>query len=186
MIPEIQLIDGMLLLRPPRVGDMPAIHAAVLESLPELHPWMDWATEAFTEAATLRWLEHYQQAWENSTAFQFVIIDYSSLGYLGGCGVDGINQKNGTCNLGYWVRTSRAGYGIASRAVRLAARFSFEHLGLLRAEIMIAASNLASQRAAQKAGAHFDQILKDHLVVRTEVHDAHLYSLTPADFKDQS
>jgi ribosomal-protein-serine acetyltransferase len=96
--------------------------------------------------------------------------------------VDGIQQKLGCCNLGYWVRTSRTGQGIASRAVRLMAKFAFQNLGLTRAEILIAAGNLGSQRAAQKAGAHFEGTLKKPLIVRAEVHDAVLYSFNPQDF----
>ena len=181
---ELQLNDGSILLRPPRADDAPSILASVRESLVELHPWMDWATDAYDEASTQRWLDHSQQAWTNSSAFQFAIIDTATGQFLGGCGVDGIDPKNGTCNLGYWVRTSHTGQGIASRAVRLVARFAFQHVGLLNAEIVIAADNQASQRVAQKAGAHFETILKNHLVVRTDVHDATLYSFTPADFKE--
>ena len=182
MIPEIQLSEGTLLLRPPRADDLSAIHAAVLESLPELSSWMDWATPAYDETATLRWLEHFQQAWENSTAFQFVITDLNSAEYLGNCGVDGVDENEGTCNLGYWVRTSRSRQGIASRAVRLVARFAIQNLGLRRAEILVAAGNLPSQRAAEKAGAHFEKLSIDRMVVRADLHDALLYSFTAADF----
>ncbi len=184
MYPDIQLSDGIILLRPPMEEDASAIYDAVIESLSELHPWLDWATPAYDKSATLRLLEHFQQAWENSTAFQFVITGLPDGEYLGSCGIDGIDHKNETCNLGYWVRTGRAGKGIASRAVRLAARFAFQSLKLKRAEILAAAGNIASQRTAQKAGAHFEQLMKGHLVVRENLHDALLYSFTPADFKE--
>lgn len=179
---DIQLSDDLILLRPPRSSDAPAIHQAVRESLAELHPWMDWATEAFDEASARRWLDIVQIAWEHSSGFQFVITDALSGEYIGNCGVDGINEKYRFCNLGYWVRTSRTGHGIASRAARLAARFAFEKIGLQRAEIVIAAGNIASQRAAQKAGAHYEGIMLNRMVVRTDVCDAVMFSLTPADF----
>jgi ribosomal-protein-serine acetyltransferase len=179
---HIQLTDGLILLRPPRPNDIPALTEAVHESLAELHPWMDWATDAYDEAAAQRWLEFVQQYWEHATGFQFAITDAASGQYLGNCGVDGINPKYRFCNLGYWVRTSRTGQGIASRATRLAAKFAFETADLVRAEIVIATGNLASQRAAQKAGAHYEGILLNRMVVRTEVFDAVMYSLTPADF----
>ena len=179
---NIQLTDGLILLRPPRPDDIPALKEAVHESLAELHPWMDWATEAYDEAAAMRWLEFSQLYWDHSTGFQFAIIDAVSGQYIGNCGVDGINTQYRFCNLGYWVRTSRTGQGIASRAARFAARFAFETAGLVRAEIVIAKGNIASQRAAQKAGAHFEGILLNRMVVRAEVYDAVMYSLTPADF----
>lgn len=156
---------------------------AVRESLPELHPWMDWATPSYGEATAQNWLEHCQLAWEHSSAFQFAITDAASGQYIGGCGIDGINEKYRFCNLGYWVRTSRNGEGIASRAARLAAQFAFQTAGLVRAEIVIASGNLASQRVAQKAGAHYEGILKNRMVVRTDVFDAVMYSLSPDDFR---
>jgi RimJ/RimL family protein N-acetyltransferase len=179
---NLQLTDGLILLRLPHPEDVPTINEAVHESLAELHPWMDWATEAYDEASAVRWLEFVQLYWEHSTGFQFAITDAASGQYLGNCGVDGINPKYRFCNLGYWVRTGRTGQGIASRATRLAAQFAFERAGLVRAEIVIAKENLASQRAAQKAGAHYEGILLNRMVVRTEVHDAVMYSLTPMDF----
>jgi RimJ/RimL family protein N-acetyltransferase len=179
---NIQLTDGSILLRPPHTDDIPALVEAVRESLPELYPWLDWATETYDETSARRWLEFTQLYWEHSTGFQFAITDAATGQYLGNCGVDGINTKYRFCNLGYWVRTSRAGQGIASRAARLAAKFAFETAGLIRAEIVIATGNIASQRAAQKAGAHYEGILLNRMVVRTEVFDAAMYSLTPADF----
>ena len=96
--------------------------------------------------------------------------------------MDGINPKSRFCNLSYWVRTRRTRQGIASCAARLAARFAFETAGLVRAEIIIAIGNIASQRSAEKAGAHYEGILLKRMVVRTDVYDAVMYSLTPADF----
>ena len=158
------------------------ITAAVGESLAELHPWMDWATNSYNETSALRWLEFAQLAWQHESAFQFVITDAKTCEYIGNCSVDGINQKYRFCNLGYWVRTSRTRRGLASRAVRLAARFAFETLGLVRVEIVIAVGNLPSQRVAQKAGARYEGLLLNRMVVRTNIYDAVMYSLTPANF----
>ena len=179
---NFQLADDLILLRPPKTDDSRAVYEAVRESLAELNPWMDWATDAYDEASTQRWMEFVQLAWSHSSAFHFAIIDAANGQYIGGCGVDGINEKNRFCNLGYWVRTSRTRQGIASRATRLAAKFAFQTLGLIRAEVVIAAGNIASQRAAQKAGAHYEGILKNRMVVRTNVYDAVMYSFNPADF----
>jgi RimJ/RimL family protein N-acetyltransferase len=182
MVTNIQLTDGSLLLRPACRKDASAQTAAVRESLAELHPWMDWATDSYDEAAALRWLEAVGLAWEHSSAFHFAITDANDGEYIGSCGLDGINQDYRFCNLGYWVRTSRTRQGVAARAVRLVARFAFETVRLVRAEIVIASSNLASQRVAQKAGAHFEGTLLNRMVVHTDVYDAAMYSLTPADF----
>jgi len=183
MAENIQLTDGIILLRPPNILDVPAIHAAVTESLPELHPWLDWATDTYDEAAIRAWLEHAEQGWQHSTSYQFIITDSKSGLFVGGCKLDGVDEQNQRCNLGYWVRSSRAGQGIATRAVRLATRFAFETVGLILVEIVAAVKNEASQRVAQKAGAHYQGSLPKPMVVRTEEHNAVLYLLTPLDIK---
>jgi RimJ/RimL family protein N-acetyltransferase len=86
------------------------------------------------------------------------------------------------CNLGYWVRTSCHGQGIAGRAAKLTARFAFEHLGLIRVEIVIGVGNRASLRVAEKIGAHDEGILLNRMVIGRSVCDAHMYSLIPSDF----
>src|SRR5438876_1019870 len=73
--------------------------------------------------------------------------------------VGGWAMPAGTANVGYWVRTSQTGQGIATAAVRLIAWFGFEDLGLLRLELLIAADNPASRRIAEKVGATFERVL---------------------------
>jgi ribosomal-protein-serine acetyltransferase len=178
---NIRLTDGLVLLRPPCADDISPLTAAVRESLAELHPWMDWATEAYDESAARRWLEFVQIAWAHSTSFQFAITDAVTGQYLGNCGVNGIDPAKRLCNLSYWVRTSRAGQGFASRAARLAAHFAFETLGLVRAEIIIAADNLASQRVACHTDARCEGLMPKHMVVHADIYNAVMYSLTPED-----
>jgi RimJ/RimL family protein N-acetyltransferase len=86
------------------------------------------------------------------------------------------------CNLGYWIRSSRHGEGIAGRSAKLAARFAFEKVKLIRTEIVIAVGNEASRRVAEKIGAHYEGILLNRMTVGTQIYDAHMYSLVPADF----
>ena len=84
-------------------------------------------------------------------------------------------------NLGYWVRTSATGKGIASRATRLVAGFAFEELKLQRVEIMAAVGNIASQRVAEKAGAIREGVLRKRLLNDDRPLDAVLFSLIEED-----
>jgi RimJ/RimL family protein N-acetyltransferase len=49
-------------------------------------------------------------------------------------------------------------------------------------EIVMAVKNTASQRVAEKAGAHYEGILHNRMVVGRNIFDAHMYSLIPQDF----
>ncbi len=178
---SLQITDGTINLRLPKTEDISSIYQAVRESLNELKPWMDWATDTFDEGSALRWVEHASLAWEHARAFYFVIIDSKSGVYLGNCSLDNLDENQKTCNLGYWVRTSATRKGVASRAIRLAAKYAFLTAGLLRLDIVIATENKASQRAALKAGAHFVCERKNGIVVKNKVYDAVIYSIDRED-----
>jgi len=92
-----------------------------------------------------------------------------------------INRVHQFGNLGYWVRTSATGRGVASRASRLVARFAFAELGLHRIEILAAVPNIASQRVAEKIGAVREGVLRKRLLIRGEPQDAVMFSLVRED-----
>jgi ribosomal-protein-serine acetyltransferase len=180
MLSSIRLTDEDLLLRPFRLDDAPHLYSAVSESLKELKPWMSWATDSYTQMTAREYIAISRARWEEHTYYAFAITRGEEL--LGGCTLSSIHLIYHFCNLGYWVRASCQGQGIAGRAAKLVARFAFEHLGLVRVEIVIGAGNHASQRVAEKLGAHYEGILLNRMVVGKTVSDAHMYSLIPADF----
>jgi ribosomal-protein-serine acetyltransferase len=175
-----QLTDEDLLLRPFHLDDAPPLYCAVRESLKELKPWMSWATADYSEQTARDYIAIARTRWEEHTFYAFAILRAGEL--LGACTLSSIHSIYRFCNLGYWVRTSCHGQGIAGRAAKLAACFAFQRLGLIRVEIVIAVGNQASIRVAQKIGAHDEGVLLNRIVVGKSIYDAHMYSLVPADF----
>jgi RimJ/RimL family protein N-acetyltransferase len=80
-------------------------------------------------------------------------------------------------DLGFWIRASAAGKGLATAAARLISSFGFEELGLLRIEILVAVENAASERVAQKLGALREGVLRNRLFLHGRSHDAAVHSL---------
>ena len=180
MLSSIQLTDEELLLRPFRLDDASNLYCAVRESLNELSPWMSWATDGYSERTAREYITIARARWEEHTYYALAILRQDEL--LGTCTLSSIHSLYRFCNLGYWVRTSYHGQGIAGRAAKLAARFAMEHLGLIRVEIVIAVGNQASIRVAEKISAHDEGILLNRIVVGKSIYDAHMYSLLPSDF----
>jgi RimJ/RimL family protein N-acetyltransferase len=114
------------------------------------------------------------------TAFSMGIFSEDEELLLGGIGINQINREHNFGQLGYWIRQSQQGRQIAPRAVRMIAGFAFETLGLTRLEIVVQEGNQASRRVAEKAGAAFEGVLKNRLVVRGTPFAAAMYSLTPS------
>lgn len=177
-----EITDGAIGLRPFRLEDATQLYQAVRESLPELKPWMSWAHDGYSLQESKEFIRITRARWDERTLFAFAMIDAANGSVLGGCSLSHLHPVYHLCNLGYWVRTSRRGDGIAGRATKLAARFAFEQIGLIRVEIVMAADNRASRRVAEKVGAHYEGMLRNRMVVGRSIFDAHMYSLVPQDF----
>lgn len=198
MKPDLYLHDGVIALRPYRPEDAEPILAAVYESSDQVSPWLPALSTDMPLIEVTSYIAIQNHLSENGEAYNFVIQDHGggknaggrNAGggknaegqILGGVGLTQINQRHRFANLYYWVRTSRTGEGIASRAVRLAARFAFVEAGLARVEIVAAVENLPSQRVAEKAGAHREGVLRKRIALPGKLHDAVIYSLIPEDF----
>ena len=177
----IEFSDGKILIRPLHAGDIQPMFEAVRESIKEVSAWMPWCHSAYSIEEASAFVLSREEAWKNEAEYGFGVFDVATLGYLGGVGLNFINRVHQCANLGYWVRTSSSRRGVASSAARLAARFGFEELGLQRIEIFAAVGNHPSQRAAEKAGAVREGILRKRLLINGQPQDAVLYSLTTED-----
>lgn len=177
-----EITDGVILLRPFRFPDAEETYDAVRESLTDLKPWMSWAHDGYSLQEAKDFIRITRARWEDGTLYAFAITDAKSGSILGGCSLSHIHPVYHLCNLGYWVRTSRRGEGIAVGATKLSARYAFEKIGLIRVEIVMAVDNAASRRVAEKADAHYEGILRNRMVVGQAIYDAHMYSLIPQDY----
>ena len=176
------LTDKVVALRRFHPRDVDAFHAAVDESLGELIPWMSWANPNYGRDEVAEYIRVVGETWEAGRYYAFAITDARNGTMLGAASLSHIHPVYHFCNLGYWIRTSRRGNGLAARAARLAARFGFEQLGLIRVEVVIAAGNEASLKVAEKSGARREGILRDRVMVREQIHDAVMFSFIRADF----
>ena len=123
MLSSIRLTDEELLLRPFHLDDSNQLYCAVYESLQELKSWMSWATDDYSERSAREYIAIARARWEEHTFYAFAVTRADQL--LGACTLSSIHPLYHFCNLGYWVRTSWRGQGIAERAAQVAARFAF-------------------------------------------------------------
>jgi len=182
MLLSTSITDGVVTLHPFQPDDASEIYTAVRQSLVELKPWMSWAYDGYSMEEVRDFIAMTRARWEENTLFAFAITGAKTGSVVGGISLNHLHPVYHLCNVGYWVRTSRHGEGIAGRATKLAARFGFEHGGIIRAEIVIAMGNEKSIRVAEKLGAHYEGILLNRMVVGKSIFDAHMYSLIPQDF----
>lgn len=180
---KIELTDGNIIIRPCRLEDASVICEGVRETMEEMLKWAPWCHPDYSMSDCTSWLSTRPQMWSEGIEYDFVIFDTKDNTFLGGCVIDQINRKHNFANLGYWVRSSQAGKGIATAAVRLISRFGFETLGFTRLEIVVAVQNKASQRVAEKVGAVREGVHRNRHVVRDKIYDSVMFSLIPQDLQ---
>jgi RimJ/RimL family protein N-acetyltransferase len=113
--------------------------------------------------------------------YMFYVLDADTDQVVGTAFLNHVNRMHQMANLGYAVRTSRAGEGIATQAAKLAARYGFEKLGFQRLEIVVSKDNTASLRVAEKVGAVREGLLRNRLLLHGSPSDAYMHALIPAD-----
>jgi RimJ/RimL family protein N-acetyltransferase len=178
------LTDGVVLLRPFTMADSDVLYASVRDSLTELCQWLPWAHPEYARADATGFIQMSRRWWDEQSQFTFGIFDAVNGAHVGSVGVNHLNMQHRYANIGYWVRTSYTRRGFCTRSLRLAARFAFDTLGLTRVEIAAEPENGASRGVAEKAGATFEVIARNRIVMRGQALPAAVYSLVPEDLRD--
>ncbi len=170
--------DGFSL-RPFRQADAEQFAAAVQESMSSLAPWMPWAHLRYSVRDAQLWIDTCADNLSAGLSYDIGIYSQDGRVLFGGVALNQISAENRMANLGYWVRRSRQGEGLATRAAWMMAGFGFHRLHLTRIEIVAAEQNLASRRVAEKTGALLECIARNRLVLRGVPCRAAIYSLVP-------
>lgn len=178
------LANDTLVIRPFEAGDADEFVRAAHESIETVGSWMSWCTPSFNREQALAWFAACDQDREAGRAYDMGLFCAATGQLLGGAGINQLSPHHRYGNIGYWVRQSRQGCGIARQAVALLREFGFERLGLFRLEIVMGVGNTASEAVAIAAGATFECRARNRIFLHGQPMDAHIYSLVPANVYD--
>lgn len=154
------LKDQEFEMRAPHPRDVDALLEAVRESLPELQCYMLWPHFGDTLEPEFQ----HQRLIAAQAAYlegkDFVYHLWCGDQVVGGVGLHprALNPK--ALEVGYWIRSSWVGRGLATAMVQSAAVFNFEVLENERLQCLVNAANRASLRVAQKCGFRLEGELK--------------------------
>lgn len=171
------LRDDDLLLRPVQADDAPAIFDACQD--PELARFIPHFPTPYTEEDARSFSARCVERWREDVAYPFVIAEASSGELLGT--IESRAPREGVADVGYWVKREARGRGVATRALRLVARWALGELGVERLWLTTAPENIASQRVAEKAGFTREGVLRAHLVLQGRRRDSVVFSLLPGE-----
>ncbi len=151
---------------------------ATQASIRELRSWLTWANGPTMEA-TRTFAERSPALWREGREHPFVVVEDGEI--VGAVALHVPYPQRGMGELGYWVRTDRAGRGVCTEAARAAVEFGFEAIGLYRIELRAGVENLASQRVAEKLGFKREGLLREAGWVAAGYQDMHLFGLLASE-----
>jgi ribosomal-protein-serine acetyltransferase len=142
-------VDHTTTLRRLRLGDAPAIFAAVDSNRRYLARWLPWVDSTLSVADTRAFLRIASQRMRAARAIHFGIWRRHRL--IGVISLDDIDRKRGRAFIGYWLDEGLQGQGIMTRAARALTAYGFA-LGLTRIEICCDPRNQRSRRIPERLG----------------------------------
>lgn len=164
----MRLDDGVIALRRFREDDVPAITAACQD--PEIPRWT-LVPEPYTEEDARVFVREFPTA--------YAVVDAGSDVLLGAISLDPAGDGNG--QIGYWVAREARGNGVATRALRLLARWGLAQGGFARVQLLTEPANVASQRVAERAGFTNEGLLRSYSDLKGRRRDMLMWSLLPTD-----
>jgi RimJ/RimL family protein N-acetyltransferase len=179
--PDPPLSDGVVTLRPPDV-ERDAQTAIAMSEDPEIQRWILGGRPKRTDPHEA--LERQLGRWRNRTD---AIFSIDAAGHEQRVGLlrvlFGLVDPFGFAELGYSLLPEGRGRGYATRAVRLAADWVFDELGIGRLQARTAVDNMASARVLERAGFQPEGIARAGWVlpVTGERRDVTMWSLLPSD-----
>ncbi|HEY4315591.1 MAG TPA: GNAT family N-acetyltransferase [Actinomycetes bacterium] len=129
------------------------------------------APQPFTAAHALRMFDHFRRRARDGQSAAWAV---ESGGLVAGAVVvRSINTVDWHASAAYWVLPEHRGRGIAPAALRLAAGYAFDALGLHRVQLQHAVKNTASCRVAEKAGFELESVQRGSCLLADGFVDEH-------------
>ena len=172
------LSDGVVRLRLMSDADVDAVTAACQD--PAIGRYTTIPVP-YEERHARQWLIASKAGIVGGTEIATLAVGAEDGELLGSVGIHGIDPASGRCSAGYWVAPKVRRRGVASRALRLLARFAFETGGLSRIELWVEPENAASRAVAQAVGFRCEGLLRSFMPIRGSRRDMLMYSLLPED-----
>lgn len=160
--PASRLDFGPFHLRPFLLSDAPQLLVAINESIPDLGEFMPWAHAPRSLEQQVKRLRSALTANAEGQDFSFGVFEGER--FVAGCGLHPrvpLNP-NGT-EIGFWVRTSAAGKGLATLITRVLIFYATEGLHMDRIQICHNVENVRSRRVIEKCNFKLEGIIRNEL-----------------------
>ena len=160
--PPYRIVTDRLVLRCYDPADAPLVHDAVDSSLDHLRPWMPWSQASTSLDETIALLRRFRGQFDFGEDSIYGVFAPDGSEVVGGAGLHP-RVAPGGLEIGYWIRASRTGAGLATEAAAALTRVAIELCGVDRVEIHVDPANAASLAIPRKLGYQEEATLRRRL-----------------------
>ena len=163
-------------------SDAPLMHAAILENLDHLEPWMPWAhEEPKSLEQRIEMLRKFRGKFDLGEDFTYAIFNSAESEVWGGTGLH-TRRGEGLREIGYWIRADRLNQGYATESTAALVRVAFELDRVRRVEIRCDPVNERSAAIPRKLGFTNEGILRQRDQFRGSGRDTQVWSLLAGEY----
>jgi len=150
--PPYRIETERLVIRCWEPRDAPLLKEAIDSSLDHLRPWMPWVEgEPRSLGEKIELLRRFRGQFDRDEEYVYGIFSRDESEVVGGTGLHA-RVGDDAFEIGYWIRASAAGRGLATETVAALTRVAFEVSGVARVEIHVDPANDRSLAIPQKLG----------------------------------
>ena len=147
--------------------DAPLLKEAIDDSLDHLRPWMPWALhEPQTLPEKVELLRTFRGQFDLGRDFVYGVFSRDETEVLGGSGLHTRVEEG--FEIGYWVRATATGRGVATETTAALTRVGIEFAGAERIDIRVDPANERSAAIPRKLGYVEEATLRRRLPGRVE------------------
>jgi RimJ/RimL family protein N-acetyltransferase len=182
--PPYRIVTERMVVRCYDPADAPLLKDAVDSSIDHLVPWMPWALE---EPQTLEekteLLRSFRGQFDLGQNYVYGLFSRDESAQVGGSGFH-LRVGDDAFEIGYWIRASEDGKGLATEATAALTRVGFEVCEIDRIEIHVEPANEKSARIPQKLGYVEEARLRRRLYAAPggEPRDTVIFSMFRSDY----
>jgi ribosomal-protein-serine acetyltransferase len=145
-------------LRPLEESDADELYALVESDRAHLARWMPWAQSQSREGID-EFIRGTRKQLSDGDLFQVAIVSEAAI--AGVAGFHGIDRRNRSTSIGYWLAERYEGRGIMTRTVRVLVDHALGAAGLHRVEIRVAPGNTRSRAIPMRLGFREEGTLRE-------------------------
>lgn len=138
----------------------------------------------YLEGMAEEWIESLNHDFQAGRSVVFGVCQLKQNKLAGAIGLT-IRKEFRVAEMGYWIGREYWNQGYCTEAVKAILLYAFDELNLHKVFANYFANNPASGRVMQKAGMHFEAILKSHMWHWGEYKDLMYYSIFNPEHKVQ-